>query len=135
MGRDIRINELAYIYYGKSDSGQKCEASLFSYILTETLVSNDTVFEAKLTSALKDIMGESLTPPQYLKIELISDNSLSFVLSDRRFNNSMTDVLETPTQIYDRNFTKARSTLSLNISDVLQISTSDGRFCLNVTSP
>ena len=47
----------------------------------------------------------------------------------------MTDTLETPTQIYDRNFTQARSTLSLNISDVLQISTADGRFCLNVTSP
>jgi len=97
LDRDIRINELAYIYYGNSATGQKCDASLFSYVLTETLVSNDTVFEAKLTSALKDIMGESITPPQYLKIELISDNSLSFGLSDRRFNNSMTDTLETPT--------------------------------------
>jgi len=66
-------------------------------VLTEILVNNDTMYEVKLTSGLTNILGESLTPPQYLKIELLSDNSLSFALSDRRLNNSMTDSLETPT--------------------------------------
>lgn len=85
------------MYYGYSATNQTCDASLFQYVVTEILVNNETMYEAKLTSGLTNIIGESLTPPQYLKVELLSDNSLSFSLSDHRFNNSMTDLLETPT--------------------------------------
>jgi hypothetical protein len=46
----LKINEVAFIFYGSSSENVVCDSSLFSYHMEEELISPfDHIFEARLT--------------------------------------------------------------------------------------
>jgi hypothetical protein len=46
----LRINQIAYVYFGYSDKNVTCNHTLFSYSLKEEVSPSDLVYEATLES-------------------------------------------------------------------------------------
>lgn len=90
----------------------------------------------KVRSGLQAFLGDKAAPDQYLSVQLLTDNSVYVTISDKQLSDpSTTQGRETPTQVYDRNFTEARKAhLTRKLSEILQVSPS-APFCFNITNP
>lgn len=58
----MKINEIAYIYYGYNDKNETCNSTYFQYSLTEGKFEGDNVFTGKLSHGLENIMGSAIVP-------------------------------------------------------------------------
>ena len=129
----IRFNNISHIYYGYSSSNETCSQKLFGYNLTIFTPIDDYSFEARLVPGVSSFMGNR-TADQHVYIELLSDNSIHFVMT----HNYTRGMYETPAQIYDRNFTQVKkANRTLKIQDVIQdaIDPLTNNSCFNVAWP